>query len=336
MSGIHAPVTGAGTRILLVGAGSVAHRHAEVLTTLGALVAAVADPAESAARDLAGACGAEGFASADAALAVVDVDAVYVCVPPYAHGAAERAALARGLPLFVEKPLAVDLTTAEELAREIASSGVITGTGYHWRCLDVLARARRLLADAPAVIATGTWMGATPPVAWWSSRSLGGGQVVEQLTHVLDLARQLLGEPVEVHATAVRRAPDVDAVEDATAATVRFVSGAVATFATSRVLDVRHDASLRVVAPGVAMTITEEALVVERGSGQQTFPVREDPRVAVDRDFLGALRSGRAAVAPYVDALESHRLACAIADSARTGSVIRLADPPDPSRRASS
>jgi predicted dehydrogenase len=333
------PRPGDSVRVALVGAGAVARRHAEVLTGLGAEVVAVADPVEAAAAELAAACGARAFASADEALATAPVDAVYICVPPFAHGEPERAALRHGLPMFVEKPLAVDLATAEQVAREITSAGVVTGTGYHWRCLDTLPRARSLLQHQHAVLATGAWVGSRPPPPWWSRRSQGGGQVVEQLTHLLDLARVLLGEPTEVHATSVRlpgSGTDAvelgDAVEDATAATVRFSSGAVATFATSCVLDAPHDASLRLVAPGVALTITEGALTVSGDGRSQdsTYHVQDEPRIAVDRDFLEVVRGERrVTVAPYEDVLGTHRLGCAITAAAQAHGSIRLGhDPP--------
>jgi predicted dehydrogenase len=326
---VNARPTEDAVRVALVGAGSVARRHAGVLSDLGASVVAVADPDERVARELAARHGAPVFATAEHALDAVEVDAVYICVPHFAHGDPERAALGRGLPLFVEKPLAADLGTAEELAREVVAAGVPTGTGYHWRCLDVLPRALELLDGQEAVLATGAWVGARPPVAWWSRRDLGGGQVIEQLTHLLDLARFLLGPADAVHASSVRRTADEDGVEDATAATVRFRSGAVATFATSCVLDAPHEAALRVVAPRVAMTVTEDGLTVQGPGGTTTQPVAEDPRIAVDRDFLDFVRGRRsAAIAPYADVLESHRLACAIEHSARTGESITLDRPP--------
>src|SRR5918995_7271588 len=161
-------------RIAMVGAGGVAARHVRVLTGLGARVVAVADPVGEAARRLASDCGAAAYPDVDAALDAQPVDAVYVCVPPFAHGAPERAVLARRLPLFVVKPLAADLDTATELAAEIAERGVVTGTGYHWRCLDTVERAAALLADAPPRLALGAWLDKVPPPAWWSTRALSG------------------------------------------------------------------------------------------------------------------------------------------------------------------
>src|SRR5829696_5583831 len=123
------------TTVALIGAGSVARRHADTLARLGGVrIAAVADPSPDAARALAEAHDAMVHPDHRALLeAEDDLDAVYVCVPPFAHGAPEEDVVARGLPLFVEKPLAHDLGTAERLGTLVDSAGVVTATGYHWR-----------------------------------------------------------------------------------------------------------------------------------------------------------------------------------------------------------
>ena len=321
------------TRLVMVGAGSVARRHVEVLTGLPDVdVVGVVDPAAGAARSLADACGAAVHPSTAEALDETRPDAVYVCVPPFAHGEPEREAVARGLPFFVEKPLGVGLDVAEDLARRVADAGVVTGTGYHWRCLDTVEVARARLARSPALLASGYWLDKRPPVAWWASRERSGGQVVEQLTHVLDLARALLGEATEVYAAgAVRPAPrdredelrgDVD---DATAATVRFASGAVATLAATSLLHAKHRAALHTFSEGLVLEVTEAALTVDRAGEREVVHPAEDPRVVVDREFVAAVRGERAATrAPYDEALRTHRLACAIARSAELGEPVRL------------
>lgn len=314
------------TRVAVVGAGSVARRHVGVLTGLpGVSVVAVADPAPGAAETLAGQCGARAFADAEEALDAVEVDAVYVCVPPFAHGAAEEAALARGLPLFVEKPLAADLATAEQLEKRVDAAGVVTGTGYHWRCLDVLGEVRRRLEERPPLLATAYWLDKRPPVPWWGWQMRSGGQVVEQATHVLDLARLLLGEAVEVYAAAARGAAARDGeVDDATAATVRFSSGAVATVAATSVLGAKHRAALHTVSPGQVLEISETGLVVLDEAGRREVAVRTDPRVTVDEEFVAAVRGEREGTrVPYSEALRTHRLACALAASAATGRTAR-------------
>lgn len=322
-------------RITFVGAGSVARRHVGVLTGLGGVeVVGVVDAVEQAAQRLAQDCGAPAYATLEEALDHGRPDAVYICVPPFAHGAAEKEVVARGLPFFVEKPLDVDLGVAEDVAALVEESGVVTGTGYHWRCLDTVAVAQERLAERPALLANGYWLDKRPPVAWWGRRDRSGGQVVEQVTHILDLARALLGEATEVYAAGSARPvaeldPDDPAaagdVDDATAATVRFKSGAVATLAATSLLHAKHLAALHTFSEGLRMEFEEDALVIEDRDGRQVVNPAEDPRVTVDREFLEAVRGEREATrAPYLEALRSHRLAVAVARSAYTGEPVRL------------
>lgn len=319
------------TRIALIGAGGVAQRHARVLSDLPDVsIAAVADVSLPAATALADTVGARAFDDVEAALDDGPVDAAYVCVPPFAHGAPEEAVLARRLPLFVEKPVGLDLDTLDRLETLVEEAGVVTGTGYHWRCLDHLAVARELFATSRPLLAHGYWLDKRPPVAWWQRRDRSGGQVVEQLAHVLDLARSLFGEAVEVHAFGARLADEdrrpgtlpegvtATDVDDATGGVVRFASGTVLTIGASCALSRKFGAGLDVVATGAHVSIGEEGLVLDRGTGEPERHERgADPRVAIDENFVAAVRGEiPAAIAPWADAASSHRLAMALADSA--------------------
>jgi predicted dehydrogenase len=312
-------------RIAMVGAGGVAARHVRVLTGLGARVVAVADPVPAAAADLAGSCGATPYPDVDAALDAQAVDAVYVCVPPFAHGAPERSVLARRLPLFVEKPLSVDRATAEALAAEVERAGVVTGTGYHWRCLDTVQRAADLLAGSPARLAVGAWLDKVPPPPWWVSKDKSGGQVVEQLTHVLDLVRLLVGDPAEVWAAASRAGSSPGDVDDVTAVAARFRTGAVGTLTASALLPAKTRASLETVsADGLRLELSEQELIVQRGGVSEVHRPRVNGHEAVDREFLAAVSGTGATRVPYGEALRTHLLGLAIAGSAATGKPVTL------------
>lgn len=318
----------------LVGAGGVAQRHARVLSGLGdAAVVAVADVDPARAADLAESVGAEAVAGVEDVLAR-EPDAVYVCVPPFAHGAIEEAVLAAGLPLFVEKPLAADLATAERLAGAVARAGTITSTGYHWRHLDTLARLRAELDAAPAVAAAAWWTGKVAPVAWWSRRSGSGGQVVEQATHVVDVLRHLLGEVATVQALAARAGvagpvDDADTVDDAVTALLGFTSGAVATLEVSCVADRAVLAGVRVSSPAATWLLEEDRMERLAGGDPEVVVPAVDPRTAVDRAFVDAVRSGDPSgiAVDYAEALRTHRVACAVVDAAASGRVVHLADP---------
>ncbi len=320
----------AGPRIGIVGAGGVAARHAAVLGGLGASVVAVADPELGRAQALASEHGATAYPSHGELLAAGGLDAVYVCVPPFAHGAPERDVAAAGLPLFVEKPLALDRATAEEVGVVVEASGVPTATGYHWRCLDTVAAARQVLAERPPRLLQAAWIDKVPPPAWWRRRDRSGGQVVEQATHVLDLLRVLGGEVEEVTAASAIRTerpdfPDAD-VDDVTTATLRFASGALGTLVASCLPSTKHRAGVEVVSDGLVLELSETVLSATGLGGAEVRTPVVDGREQVDRDFLAAIAGDRDAVlAPYGDALRTHRLACAIVDAAASGAPVRLA-----------
>jgi predicted dehydrogenase len=317
------------TRIGLVGAGGVAQRHAAVLAGFAdvALVG-VTDVAPQAATAVAQETGAIAFDDLVEMLDATVPDAVYVCVPPFAHGEPERALVERSIPFFVEKPLAAELAVAEELAEAVARRGLLTATGYHWRYTDGVQRARELLAATPARMALGVWLDTVPPVAWWTQRARSGGQVVEQVTHLLDTMLHLVGDVEEVYGVASQapRAafPDAD-VDDVTAATLRFASGAIGSLAATSLLPAKRRVAVELLCDGRRLELSERGLVVDDG---EPGSVAENPWLAkrrVDRAFVDAVQGRRDDVrAPYAVALETHRVACAVAGSARDGVAVRL------------
>jgi predicted dehydrogenase len=246
------------------------------------------------------------------------LDAVYVCVPPFAHGPIEEAVAGAGLAIFVEKPLGLDVPTADRVAGAVARAGVVTAVGHHWRYADTVRRAEQLLEGRDVRLVVGTWLDKVPPVSWWAHRDRSGGQVIEQALHVLDLARALVGEVTDVCAMAdgTPPAPDAD-VDGATGAVLRFVHGAVGTLAATCLLHSLHRAGLELYADDLALTLTEDGLLVE-GDDPSWLAVDPDAaKRAADRCFVDAVlgRSDDVRV-PYPEALRTHRLACAIADSA--------------------
>ena len=105
----------------------------------------IADPDFGRAAELAGRLGARAYKSHADLIALERLDAVFICIPPFAHGDVESAVIAAGLPFFVEKPLSLDIAAAERVARQLQQRSLITGVGYHWRYLDTVEEARGLL-----------------------------------------------------------------------------------------------------------------------------------------------------------------------------------------------
>jgi predicted dehydrogenase len=311
-------------RVGMVGAGAVAARHLRTLLAMdGVEVAGVADPALERARELAGEVGAAAYPNHMELLAAEPLDALYICVPPFAHGAPELAAIEAGLPFFVEKPVAIDTGTAGTIAAALAARPLVTCTGYHWRWLDIFDRAAALLADRPARLVQVAWLDKVPPPPWWPRRDGSGGQTIEQTTHVLDVARALAGEVTEVHAFGSQRS--AAEIHDVSVASLRFASGAVGSVASSCLLPQLHRAGVQVVADGLSLELSETELVVEADGRRQAWAADADARPRPDRDFVAAVRGGENRVrVPWPEAYRTHLLACAITRSADEGRPITL------------
>ncbi|MEJ7770677.1 MAG: Gfo/Idh/MocA family oxidoreductase [Geodermatophilaceae bacterium] len=316
-------------RIGMIGAGGVAARHAQTLSGFpDVALVAIADLDVGRSAALAATCGARSYADPERMLDAEKPDAVYICVPPFAHGAPELACTSRGIPFFVEKPLSIELAVAEQIEAAVQKAGLVTATGYHWRYSDTVTGAAEILAEHSARVVIGSWLDKVPPVPWWVRRNRSGGQVVEQLTHVLDLLRVLVGEVETVHAFGSRgpRAehPDSD-IDDVTVATLQMASGALGTLTASSLLRHKHRAGLEIVADGLVLELTETQLTIGRDGSPTTRSPGNDAKVAVDRAFVDAV-SGRGddVRAPYAEALRTHRLGLAIAESAATGRPVSL------------
>jgi predicted dehydrogenase len=310
----------------LVGAGAVGARHARTLAGFDDVeLVGICDVARTTAETLAAELGVPAAEDLESLIGT-GVDALWLCVPPFAHGELELAVVRAGLPFFVEKPLAADLLVAQRVADAVAAAGLPTATGYHWRHLDTVERARLAVSGRSVRLVDARWWGTTAPAAWWSREDRSGGQVVEQATHVLDLVRLLAGEVVEVVGAAAPSSAEGRDVPDATAAVLRFGSGAVGTVSTSCVLPALTAGGLDVVAEGLSVHLTETSLRVRAAGEEYQAAPTVDARRAVDRAFVDVLAGGQAApgLVDVAEALHTHRLAWAVTRAARTGSAVRV------------
>ncbi len=308
-------------RIATIGTGSIARRHLGVLSSepeieiVGHVTSRSDGGAQAAQR-----WGGRAYTDYREMLDRESPDAVWICVPPGAHGHIERELIARGTHFFVEKPLSADRQTAEEVARALHGSGVIAGVGYHWRAMDTIPEVQSMLVAAPPRMALGAWHDAMPPPEWWRHESTSGGQMVEQATHLIDLARYLAGEAAVVSAAAAHHEwqeyPDAD-VAGVSAALLRHQDGAVGVFTATCMLAGRAAAHLQLVCEGSLITITQERAVYE-GKERREVRCGNDPFLAEDRAFLEAVRASDPSLltCDYDDALRTHRLCCDVRDAA--------------------
>jgi predicted dehydrogenase len=301
-------------KIAMIGAG-FANRHLGVLHTEPGveIVGHVVRAAE--ARDAQTQhWGGRGYADLESLLkAEKTVDAVWVAVPPDAHGRIERLLLERDIPFFVEKPLSADRRTAEEIGELIDKKRGVVGVGYHWRALDTLPGVREKLAENPPRMVMGAWHDRTPPPGWWRHQASSGGQMVEQATHVIDLARALLGNAVVRDALAFRHTrsqyPDAD-VDGVSSALLRFPNDTLGVFTATCILGGKAEVQLQLMCEGLLITITQTSVTYDYGREKVEIATGADPILAENRAFIQAVpqRNPSLLYSSYSDALHTHRL----------------------------
>ena len=219
-------------RVAVIGAGYMGRKHIRYLAASEQCrLAAVVDPDPAAAR-AAREHGARYCREVGELLSGEPVDAAIVASPTGLHEEVGRRCIGASLPVLVEKPICATVESAERLNRAAERAGVPLLVGHHRRHNPAVAVAKRLLDDGALgrlVAISAIWCVCKPDSyyrAQWR-RQPGGGPVLTNLIHEIDLLRCLAGDITEVAgftANAVRGF----ATEDTAAFTLRFAGGALA------------------------------------------------------------------------------------------------------------
>ena len=321
-------------RLGFIGAGGIARAHADAILPLaGVEITAVTDAHPEAAEAMAARTGATVFPTAADLANDAGVDALYIFVPPFAHGDAERAALSANLPFFCEKPLGLDPGFLNEIASEVESLGLLTSVGYMTRYRKSVQRARALLAEEPPILAFGGWWGSTPGNhPWWTDKSKSGGQFHEQATHTVDLARYLFGEAMEVYAASAKgfnKGIPNYSMDDAVTVAVRFANGGIANLMASCSSNAggRIFLDLHSLNQNFHFTDWNHNLVITAKDNAREEVKGEEGIFAIeDQAFINAVRSGdrSAILSPYADGVKSALLSIAANLSLETGKPVTL------------
>jgi myo-inositol 2-dehydrogenase/D-chiro-inositol 1-dehydrogenase len=318
-------------RVGFVGTGGIAQTHLEALSRIeGAQLVAFCDVDAARAESAAARFGGRAYTDYAQMLREEPLDALYLCVPPHAHGEVEQLAAERGIHLFVEKPVARTLECARAVDAAIQKAGILSAVGYHFRYYGATERARERLQGLPIGMAIGYWHGGMPGVPWWRQHALSGGQLVEQTTHIVDLARYLVGEIVEVfaylaHGVAPLPYPDSD-VSEAGVIAMRFANGAVGTITNTCMLNPPGEVALKIYTPDRILEVSWGKLVETEANRREEYSSRDNPYLNEDRAFIEAIRTGDASLirSTYSDGVRTLAVTLAADESARTGKPVSV------------
>ena len=231
-------------RVGFLGAGLIATYHSKSLRRSGAeaevgvVRAGVYDPDPARAAAFAQASGHTVCATEDEVLD--GCDAVYICTWTSEHPRQLAKAAERGLAVFCEKPLAISLAAAEDMAAAVGTAGVTNQVGLVLRRSPAYLWARHLVTapEAGRVMSVMFRDDQFIPIqghygsTWRADKRLvGAGTLLEHSIHDIDMLRFVIGdiERVSAHQANFH---ELDGIEDAVSSSISFVNGAIGTLVT--------------------------------------------------------------------------------------------------------
>ncbi len=229
-------------KITFIGVGGITGSYRQSLKQLERPIAAICDINAERLATIAAEENATPYTDHSEMLQKEKPDVVFICIPPGAHTTQVADAAASGAALFVAKPVAQDLETAQRTLDAIDTAGVLSQVGYMARYSDITAKAKELVGDRKLSMGIGrflTRMGINHP--WWGKYEVSRGQMVEQTTHVFDLIRYFLGDVASVQAYGIKGVSEgIADFEECTVCNLQFESGAVGSI-TSTCVARAHD-----------------------------------------------------------------------------------------------
>jgi predicted dehydrogenase len=224
-------------RVGFIGCGGIAQYHFGHLEDLQdkAKVVACCDILEDRSTEAAERFSATAYTDYREMLDKEQLDALFVCVQPGAHDGMEFIAIEKGIHLFVQKPMTLDMDYARKVNDAIKQKGIINAVGLQCRYVETLPFIKSWVDRNDIGTISCYRFGGVPMVWWWRIMEESGGQAVEQTIHNFDVLRYLFGEVAQVQALSrtglITDIENYD-VDDASTSLIQFQSGVIGSFTT--------------------------------------------------------------------------------------------------------
>ncbi len=257
----------------IVGAGGIAQSYAQAFADHpDARLVAVADVRADAAAALAGPFGVPAFASYQELLeGGPRAEAVVVCTPPNTHEEITTAFAASGAHVLCEKPFTLTRAAARRMASAAKKAGVLLTMASKFRYVGDVTTARELVvsgAVGEVVLFENAFTARVEMANRWNSNPqvAGGGVLIDNGTHSVDLMRYFLGPLAEVHCVEGKRVQQL-AVEDTVRVFVRSAAGVMGTVDLSWSINKELDWYLTVYGSAGTVQVGWKQSRVKRGTG---------------------------------------------------------------------
>ena len=130
-----------------------------------------------------------------------DLDLALICLPPFAHTDEVEVAAENGTHILIEKPIALTSEHAWRMVAAVEKAGIKSQVGFMFRFGLAVEKLKAMVQDGTAgqvgLMSTRYFCNALH-APWWRMREKSGGQITEQVIHMVDLMRYLMGDPATV------------------------------------------------------------------------------------------------------------------------------------------
>jgi predicted dehydrogenase len=221
-------------RFAIIGAGAISQGYAQAFQSCDdAEVVAVSDIRLPAAKSLAEVLGCSAFDSHEKVTEECEIDAVLVCTPPSNHAAICLHFIERGIHVLCEKPFTIGSKDADTVVEAARDHGVTVTMASKFRYVEDVIKAKQIVDSGvlgDIVLFENTFTSRVDMTKRWNSNAeiSGGGVLIDNGTHSVDIARYFLGPLVKVHVMQGRRGQEVE-VEDTVQIFVRAATGVMGT-----------------------------------------------------------------------------------------------------------
>lgn len=275
----------------------------------------------------------------------VKPDLIHILLPHYLHCEYAVAALESGVSVLTEKPIGISLTDADRMMEAQRASGKQLGVIFQNRYIEGVQEVRRMIQNGEL----GAVKGAFSTLNWYRPESYyqcdwkgswekeGGGVIIDQAIHSIDLVRYLTGlEAVEVQGHTARRVLTNIEVEDEADAAIRLQNGAIYSFFACNYYTTNSPIRVEISCEKGTALLTYDTMEITFADGsRKTIHPEACPNSSGEsywgsfhyyqiRDCYQALREGRPMNWTAQDARNTLEIVLGIYESARVNSVVRL------------
>lgn len=318
-------------KVGFIGVGGISLTHLEnIHNNEYAEIAAVCDISFDRAKQVGDKYGVNYYTNFDNMLNLETLDALFVCVPPFAHGEIEEKAAAKNIHLMVEKPVGLNIECVKVKEEAIRNAGIICATGYCLRYLDTVSIAKEYLKGKNIALIRGHYFTNFVSTPWYRKIELSGGQQVEQSTHTLDLIRYLAGDIDTVFTNSrLQVMADIPGINIPDVTSVNFImnSGAIGNLA-STFTQVDHKTGIEILGRDFRLTIEGTSLHIIEKDNQFSYVSEVDFYLEQDNSFIEAIRLNKKdlILSPYQSAVKTLAVTLASNTSSKTGQSIQVED----------